>query len=55
MSKDTQRSPKVFYGWVMVAAMASIGATTMVRKWLTANGLTPDDDVELTYERSHAE
>ena len=27
----------------------------MVRKWLTANGLTPDDDVELTYERSHAD
>ena len=29
MSKDMQRSPTVFYGWVMVTAMASIGATTM--------------------------
>ena len=27
----------------------------MVRKWLTANGLTPDVDVELTYEKSHAD
>ncbi len=27
----------------------------MVRKWLTANSLTPDVDVELTYEKSHAD
>jgi ABC-type nitrate/sulfonate/bicarbonate transport system substrate-binding protein len=27
----------------------------MVRKWLTANGLKPDEDVELTYEKSHAD
>ena len=52
MAKNTRLRPRVYYGWVMVAAMISIGATTMAVAGPTFGFFIEPMQKDLGFDRS---
>ena len=53
MANDTIKSPADLKGLKVQAAQPGSEPDVMVQKWLNANGLDPQSDVELVYQRAH--
>jgi ABC-type nitrate/sulfonate/bicarbonate transport system substrate-binding protein len=53
MANDSIASSAVLKGLKVQAAQPGSEPDVMVQKWLTANGLNPQTDVELVYQRAH--
>ena len=54
MASEHIKKPADLKGKKVQAAQPGSEPDVMVQKWLTANGLDPQHDVELVYERAHA-
>jgi ABC-type nitrate/sulfonate/bicarbonate transport system substrate-binding protein len=53
MANDTITNPADLKGLKVQAAQPGSEPDVMVQKWLAANGLDPQADVELVYQRAH--
>jgi ABC-type nitrate/sulfonate/bicarbonate transport system substrate-binding protein len=53
MANDTISNPSDLKGLKVQAAQPGSEPDVMVQKWLSANGLDPQADVELVYQRAH--
>ncbi|SVE60035.1 uncharacterized protein METZ01_LOCUS512889, partial [marine metagenome] len=52
MSKEARTAPRLYYGWVVVAAMISIGATTMAVAGPTFGFFIEPMQKELGFDKS---